>query len=126
MLKTKREEDRYESTLEKMIQTIEKKGFTEIKAEYADLEAPAKLVSQNNKDVYIPDATASNRLGQKGYFEISRKIKETEKLVNKWKVLETLANIKQGVFQIFVPHGSMKFTKELVDKYHINAELVKI
>ncbi|MTI20817.1 hypothetical protein E1176_07280 [Fulvivirga sp. RKSG066] len=109
-----------------MIQKIEKKGFIEIKADYADYETPAKLVSQNNSDEYIPDATALNRLGNKAYFEISRKIKETEKLVNKWKVLETLANIKRGVFQIFVPHGSMKFTKELVNKYNINAELVKL
>jgi len=125
MLKKTRKK-RYESTLKKMIQKIQTKGFTDIRADYEDLEAPAKLVSQSNDDVYVPDATALNRLGRKAYFEISRKIKKTEKLVNKWKVLETLAAVKQGVFQIFVPHGSMKFTKELVTKYHINAEIVKI
>ena len=125
MLKKMRK-DRYESTLEKMIQKVEQSGFKEIKADFADYEPPAKLVSKQNDDIYIPDATAENSLGRKAYFEISRKIKETEKLVNKWKVLETLANIKNGVFQIFVPHGSMKFTRELVNKYNINAELVKI
>jgi hypothetical protein len=125
MLKKSRE-NRYEDTLEKVIENVQKSGFSEIKAEYKDLKPPAKLVSQNNDDVYIPDVTAINRIGNKAYFEISRKIKETEKLVNKWKVLDTLAKIKNGVFQIFVPHGSMKFTRELVNKYNIEAELIKI
>jgi len=125
MLKNYRQ-DRYESTVEKVIQTISKKGFTEIKADCGDLDPPAKLVSQSNDDIYTPDITATNRIGRIAYFEIGRKIQETEKLVNKWKLLETLANIKDGIFQIFVPHGSMKFTKEIVTKYGINAEVVKI
>jgi len=125
MLKDLRE-DRYDNTLEKVIEQVERSGFSEIKAEFKDLEKPAALRSQKDDLSYIPDATGVNSLGRKAYFEIGRKVKDTEKLASKWKLLETLANIKEGVFKIFVPHGSMKFTKEIVEKYHINAEIVKI
>jgi len=125
MLKDLRE-DRYDTTLEKVIEQVEKSGFSEIKAEYKDFDKPAALVSQKDDMSYIPDATGVNALGRKAYFEIGRKVKDTEKLASKWKLLETLANIKEGVFKIFVPHGSMKFTKEIVDKYQINAEIIKL
>lgn len=125
MLKDYRK-DKYETTMKKVIERLKSSGYTEIKADYEDLESPAKLVSKKNDEVYIPDATAKNKLGNKAYFEVGRKISASEKLVNKWKLLETLASIKNGVFQIFVPHGSMKFTQEIITKYHINADLVKI
>lgn len=125
MLKETRK-SKYEETLEQVIKNIEQSGFVEIRADHGTYEPPAKLVSQTKKDIYIPDATAENRIGGKAYFEISRKVKEPQKLVNKWKLLDTLASLKNGVFKIFVPHGSMKFTRELVNKYNINAELIKI
>ncbi len=125
MLKERRK-DTYEETLEKVIDNIEKSGFTEIKADFQDLEKPARLVSQKEDDIFIPDATAKNRQGDRAYFEISRRTTEPRKLINKWKVLDTVANLKSGIFKIFVLRGSMKFTRELVNRHNISAELVKI
>ncbi|MFA0960469.1 hypothetical protein AB9P05_01555 [Roseivirga sp. BDSF3-8] len=125
MLKELRRET-YDDTLDKVIKDIESKGFTDIRADYGDYEAPAKLVSQTKNDEYIPDATAVNRYGEKYYFEISRRMKEPEKLVNKWKLLDTVARIKNGELKIFVPHGSMKFTQDIIKQHNIEAELLKI
>ena len=73
----------------------------------------------------IPDITGE-KWGGKGYFEISKKDVDPSELASKWKVLELLAKMKSGEFQIYVPHGSMQFTQRIIDKYNIQAELVKI
>ena len=126
MLKEFRQDEKYDDVLNRMIENIEKSGFESIRADYPDMEKPARLVGQANEDIFIPDATAVTKNGSKAYFEISRKVDETHKLINKWKLLATLADIKDGVFKIFVPHGSMRFTQELVNRYNIKADLVKI
>lgn len=125
MLKEMRREA-YDDTLSKVIKNIERQGYTDIRADIDSYEAPARLVSRTKDDEYIPDATAVNHYGDKYYFEISRRTKEPNKLVNKWKLLDTVARIKNGALKIFVPHGSMKFTQEIVKKHNIEAELVKI
>ena len=116
----------YDDTLSKVIKNIERQGYTDIRADIESYEAPARLISRTKDDEYIPDATAVNNYGDKYYFEISRRTKEPNKLVNKWKLLDTVARIKNGALKIFVPHGSMKFTQEIVKKHNIEAELVKI
>ena len=54
------------------------------------------------------------------------KIRVFVDLINKWKLLDTLSHMKKGNFRIFVPHGQMKFTQELIETHQINADLVKI
>jgi hypothetical protein len=126
MLKEFRKEDKYDDVLNKVLENIEKSGFESIKADFPEMEKPARLVGQSNEDIFIPDATALTKTGSKAYFEISRKVDEPQKLVNKWKLLSTLAELKNGVFKIFVPHGAMRFTREIVNRYNIKADLVKI
>lgn len=126
MLKENREKTGYQERLEMVVEKIENLGFENIKADLPELDAPGKLVNQNNKDVFVPDITADSKSGRRAYFELSNKVKDTQKLVNKWKLLATMASIRDGVFQIFVPHGTMKFTKDLVTRYNISAELVKL
>ena len=126
MLKENREKTGYQERLEMVVEKIENLGFENIKADLPELDAPGKLVNQNNKDVFVPDITADSKSGRKAYFELSNKVKDTQKLVNKWKLLATMASIRDGIFQIFVPHGTMKFTKDLVSKYNIPVELVKL
>lgn len=125
MLKESRK-NKYQDTLEKVIEHIENQGFKEIRADHNNYDKPARLVSQSKDDTFIPDATAKSRLGIIHYFEISKRVKQPRKLINKWKVLEALAGIKSGSLNIFVPHGSMKFTQDLVSQHNIQAELVKI
>ncbi len=126
MLKEFRNDEKYDTVLNRVLENIEKSGFESIRADFPEMEKPARLVGQSNEDIFIPDATALSKNGNKAYFEISRKVDEPNKLVNKWKLLSTLADLKNGVFKIFVPHGSMRFTQEIVNRYNIKADLVKI
>ena len=126
MLKELRDDKKYDDVLNRVLEQVERSGFESIRADYPEMEKPARLVGQTNEDVFIPDVTAVTRTGSKAYFEISRKIDEPRKLVNKWKLLSTLAELKNGVFKIFVPHGAMRFTQELVNRHNIKADLIKI
>lgn len=125
MLKQSRKKDSYVDKVNKAIELIKKEGYEDIRADIDKYDPPYQLKGKTSNVKFIPDITARKNDG-KGYFEIAKKSKDTTNLVNKWKLLETLSEMKSGDFKIFVPHGNMKFTKELLTKYHINAEVVKI
>jgi len=125
MLIESRIEEKYQNYLETAIKILEKKGFESIKAELPDLTPPAALVRQSDDRSYTPDITAT-RYGAKSYFEIAQKTSDTGHLVAKWKLLAKLAKLKNGEFHIFVPRGAMSFTRDIVAKYNITAEVTKL
>ncbi|MGB0929609.1 MAG: hypothetical protein ACPGVB_02450 [Chitinophagales bacterium] len=89
---------------EKAVEIVRKKGFIDIKAnsEELELEQPTGYVQQREDDVYTPDLTALH-LGRKSYFEIALKTTQVRRLVNKWKLLSRLAEVKHGSFFLLVP-----------------------
>ncbi|MEZ4883147.1 MAG: hypothetical protein R3E32_00330 [Chitinophagales bacterium] len=112
---------------EKAVDIIRKKGFINIKANAEDLEleSPTAYVQQNKDDVYTPDLTALH-LGRKSYFEIALKTTEVRRLVNKWKLMSKLAEVRHGGFFLLVPRGHARFTSQLVEDYNIQADLIKL
>jgi len=125
MLTAARDSVNYKEMLEKVITSVEKQGYKEIKAEHDDYEMPHQLVNQSTDLVFTPDVSAKKNEGQ-AYFEIATKEKDTIQLINKWKLLETLAQMKKGSFHLYVPHGHMKFAKDMVEAHNINAKLIKL
>ena len=125
MLQENRSKIDYDEMLSTVIERVKKQGYDDIRADISEYEAPHELIGKTNDINFTPDVTATKDDG-KAYFEISTKTENANDLINKWKLLETLAQMKKGKFQIFVPHGHMKFTKELVANHHINAEVVKL
>ena len=125
MLQQSRSETTYNELLSSVIERVKKQGYENIKADLSDYESPYQLIGQTKEVNFTPDVTATKNNG-KAYFEISTKMDNPNDLINKWKLLETLASMKKGVFQIFVPHGHMKFTQELVRDNNINARVVKL
>ncbi|WP_258104577.1 hypothetical protein [Marinoscillum sp. MHG1-6] len=125
MLLESRKSVSYESLLAKAVGKIEQLGYSEIRADLEDYEKPFELKGKTNDINFVPDLTA-RKGNSKTYFEISQKVEDTRELVNKWKLLETLSKMKNGNFKIFVPHGQMKFTQELIEQHQIRAELEKI
>ncbi|MEQ8582879.1 MAG: hypothetical protein RIC30_11925 [Marinoscillum sp.] len=125
MLQQTRSKTSYEELLSSVIENIKKQGYENIRADLSEYESPYQLIGQTKDVNFTPDVTATKNDG-KAYFEISTKVDNPNDLINKWKLLETLATMKRGKFQIFVPHGHMKFTQELVKDYNINAEVRKI
>ncbi len=125
MLKDSRNTSSYDKKIQKVIDKVKKMGFNDIRADIDEYETPPKLINKSKKVDYIPDVVARKN-GTKGYFEISKKEKDPNDLINKWSALSALANIKNGVFQIYVPHGHMKFTRELLTANEIDAEVIKL
>lgn len=125
MLQQTRSKTSYDELLSNVIEKIKKQGYDNIRADLSEYESPYQLIGQTKSVNFTPDVTATKNEG-KAYFEISTKMENPNDLINKWKLLETLANMKSGTFKIFVPHGHMKFTQELIKNNNINAEIVKL
>ncbi len=125
MLQQTRGKISYDEVLANVIEKVKKQGYDNIRADLSDYESPHPLIGKTNKVDFTPDATATKNEG-KAYFEISTKMDNPNELINKWKLLETLAGMKNGTLQIYVPHGHMKFTQELVKENNIQAKIVKI
>ncbi len=125
MLQQTRSKTSYDELLAIVIESVKKQGYENIKADFGDYEQPYQLIGQTKDVNFTPDVSATKN-ETKAYFEISTKIDDPNDLINKWKLLETLANMKRGKFQIFVPHGHMKFTQELVKDHQINCEIKKL
>lgn len=114
-----------ETLIAKAIEQLEKYGFKNIKADIEGHETPSKLTRQQDDFEFTPDITATMH-GRTYYFEVAQKTDKSRRLVTKWKLLAYLANMKQTGLKIFVPHGTMKFTRELVRNHEIEADLEKL
>lgn len=125
MLKQSRKSENYVEKVNKVIEKVKNQGFTDIRADIVNYDKPPRLISKSKKIDFIPDVVARKN-GTKGYFEISKKEKDTNNLINKWTALSTLADMKNGIFRIYVPHGHMKFTRQLLTAYEIKAEVIRL
>jgi hypothetical protein len=125
MLKNSRNNQSYIEKVNQVIEKVKKQGYTDIRADIEDYETPPRLIGKSNESNYVPDVVGKKN-GSKGYFEISKKEKDTNDLVNKWMLLSMLADMKNGIFRIYVPHGHMKFTRQLLTAYDIKAEVIKL
>ncbi|WP_299462717.1 SpvB/TcaC N-terminal domain-containing protein [uncultured Microscilla sp.] len=115
--------------IEAAITIAQRKGFDEIKAQAHDAyETPKSFLQKKNNDSFTPHLTAKN-LFSKSYFEVAKKVKEEvpkKRLLRKWRLLETLAQRNNGNLFLLTPHGSFSFTQRLINKYNIQAQIVKM
>lgn len=125
MIQTIENPETAKELLESVVTHLENRGYESIKADHPDYEAPTKFIQQNDESELIPDLTA-RRNGSKYYFEIAQKTDKKDELVSKWKLLATMAHIKNSQFKVFVPHGSMQFTRRILKQNNIDAGVVSI
>lgn len=121
----KKSVNQYEPLLKKGIKYVEARGFQHIRTKLDGYESPNSFAQKKADNEYTPDITAENKRG-KFYFEIAQKTDNVNRLVSKWKLLSTLAEMKNGSFSILVPFGMNKFTEELIEDYNIKADLIKM
>ncbi|MAY83372.1 MAG: hypothetical protein CMP59_04485 [Flavobacteriales bacterium] len=125
MLAEARTGEKYQELLEKAVQMVESRGFNQIRTQLDGYDQPQPF-SQKKEDItYVPDISASNDRG-KFYFEIAQKTEDVEHLVSKWKLLATVASMKNGGLNILVPYGHNRFTQDILDNYNISANLIKL
>lgn len=125
MLIEQRNEKNYQDLLNAVIEKLESSGYEDIKADLQDYESPTKMTRKQDQEEFAPDITATKG-GRKHYIEISEKSDKTLKVVGKWRLLSTLSQMKNGAFKLYVPHGSMKFTQDILKNYGITAQVAKI
>ena len=102
-----------------------KYGYDQIKADCEGYDQPGGFKNAASDQYLIPDLTAF-RDQSKSYFEISLKTEDHTQLATKWKLLESMAKLRNGLFKIFAPRGHVRFTREMVEKYSIEAEIIPI
>lgn len=109
----------------KMIAKITGKGFDNIKSISEDYDDPKSFRSLDEDIQFTPDLTAVKN-GGKHYFEVAMKTDKVQKLVSKWKLMGTLANLKKGKLHLYTPRGHKTFTQKVVINYGINANVIAI
>lgn len=114
------------STMYSALEVIKSRGFLNIKAIISDYESPSKITKKGTEKSFTPHITARTDQG-KHYFEIvSKTKKDPEKLVDKWMLLSSLADLRNGTFFLVVPHGKLSFTKNILKQHSINADVLKV
>ena len=99
-----------------IISHLEKKGFTEIKADADDYERPARLLKKDSEEVFIPNITAK-KYSNKYYFEIVPRGRDSDgRMVQKLTTLSALAHLKDGKLCLVVPNGKLRYTTQLLEK----------
>lgn len=112
--------------LKQAIQLLEKKGYSDIKAELPEYESPTSFTEKTSDKSFTPDLTGTKDAG-KDYFQVVEGDKKNiQDVVSKWKLFSNLAKIKNGSFYLLVPYGRKKYTTELIKEYNIDAEMMKL
>lgn len=112
--------------IKQAIQLLEKRGYSDIKAELPEYESPTSFTEKTSDKSYTPDLTGTKDAG-KDYFQVVEGDKKNiQDVVSKWKLFSNLAKIKNGNFYLLVPYGKKKYTTELINEYNIDAEMMKL
>ncbi len=106
-----------------MIHWAKTHHFSKIKANYEGFDKPSSFHQPKGDDTFIPDVTAV-KLGVKNYFEVAMKTDDEERTIRKWKLLSTVASMRNGTLYLFAPRGHKAFAARIVDERNLNAKVV--
>lgn len=108
-------------------EVVTPRGYKEIKANLDDYDTPSRLSrkSSDGEEAFIPDVTGILN-GRKSYFEVAMKTDKIRQVVTKWKLLSNVARFKRGKLVLIVPRGHFAFTNRILNKYPIQADVVKM
>lgn len=107
------------------LQRVRQLGFESIRSRLDSEEQTAHLRMKDSNQRMQPDITAEKH-GGKHYFEVATREDDPGQTLQKWLLLSRLAELKGGVFRIFVPKGSMRYTQSLMRKGKIRGEVIKL
>ena len=125
MLQESKQAPKNKEFLDRAIGQVKNMGYDEIKACHEEYDDPAAFSLKGEDVKFRPDITAS-KLGGKYYFEIADRTEDVKLVRGKWKLLETLAKMKNGELKIFVPRGCMKYANKVLTENQIQASIIKL
>ena len=114
------EKDQY---LEKATMWAENKATDSFKAIYKGFEDPKIFTNTTTQEEIQADMSYITGSGAKHYSEIALKTENTTKLVSKWKLLSFLASSERGKLHLLAPNGHKAFTRKLIDRHNISAQI---
>jgi hypothetical protein len=114
-----------ESLRAKMVHWAKNRRFSNIKANLEGHEIPTAYTKPGEDVPYIPDATGV-KLGIKSYFEVAMKSDDNERIIRKWKLLSTLAEMRNGKLYLFAPKGHKAFVMNVVKERNLHANVESI
>ncbi|HMQ06700.1 MAG TPA: hypothetical protein PKC30_05325 [Saprospiraceae bacterium] len=103
------------------LEWVEKRASDQIRVDKEGFEPPRSFVNKNTQEQIAPDITYKTSNGSKHYTDIALKSENPQKLVTKWKLLSTMAQMKNGKLHLLAPRGHKSFATELVNTYNIDA-----
>lgn len=106
---------------EQAINWAKQKGFSDIKANFGDYDAPVKYTSDQRS--FTPDITGQKR-GAKSFIEIALKTDEIRRRITKWKLLAQLSAIKGGRLILLAPNGHKSFTERILKQHNLSAQVI--
>ncbi|MDX1683660.1 MAG: hypothetical protein R3275_00405 [Saprospiraceae bacterium] len=109
--------------IDKAIEWAKSRIAQTIRVNSEGYDEPKSFVNQTKDKVVMPDLTYTTRGGSKHYSEIALKTDKAQDLVTKWKFLSQLAQMKSGKLHLLAPKGHLMFTRNLVKKYNIEAQV---
>jgi len=111
--------------IEKAAAWAKSQGFDQIKANSEGYETPTQYTMKDQDKTYTPDLTGIF-LGRKNYVEVITKNMDKEFLVSKYKLLSTLAKVKNGQFILLAPTGHKSFADKMVEDHQLNAKVHRL
>ena len=112
--------------IEKSISYLEKKGFTDIKADLPGYTSPKSFIKKK-EGLNISADLSAKKEGRKYFFDISLKSGKSRLLKSKWLLLDAVAQSKSEYFRIITTKGHIQFTQKLLQDVNLSHKtLIKI
>lgn len=112
--------------LRKALDWVEKRDFQEVRSVLEGYDPPMSFTSSTSQLEVQPDITALKGGTSKSYIEVALKSDTPEDTVTRWKLLSTLASMKNGQLFLLIPRGHKAFAAGLVETHSLNAKMISI
>lgn len=117
--------DKSRELFDKALQWIYSRKFSNVRAKIEPFDEPRSFHRKQDDTLVTPDITAM-RSGKKSYFDIVLKSQTRRQLTAKWQLMQALAKRKGGKLYLFAPYGHKAFAERLIERFGINAKVVKL
>ena len=115
-----------EKVFSKALNWVQNKGMDNIRSKFGEFEEPKSFLLKGVDDTFTPDITAIQRT-RKRYIEIADKdSQDPKRIASKWKLLNTLANMKGGKFYILAPRGNKAYAQRISERIQASPDIISI
>lgn len=110
---------------DKALKWIYDHKFYGVKAKVAPFDIPKTYHRKADNLSFTPDITALKG-EKKSFFDIVLKKETRRRLAGKWRLMQELAARKGGKLYLFTPKGHYAFAERMINKFGINAQVVRL